>query len=226
MNHIGLLGINDRGLKGVASDTGSRMTETDDRGAAEAPAGFFYVLSEAVRILFVDDDPIMREFALVQLETDEARVAVAADGAEALKMLATEPFDIVLMDLEMPVMDGFEALRRLRADPATARLPVIMVTGREDVVAIDRAYQAGATSFLVKPINWRLLSYQVRYVMRTHRAEAKVIEAQETATEGLRTLAKSAADLLRLAIRDGAPELQQAATEYGAKFGALMERLK
>lgn len=136
-----------------------------------ASDGFFYVLDEAVRILFVDDDPIMREFASVHLSTDTARVSLAADGLEALKALGREPFDIVLMDLEMPRMDGFEALEVLRGMPETRALPIIVVTGREDIPAIDRAFEAGATSFLVKPINWRLLSYQIRYVLRACRME-------------------------------------------------------
>ncbi len=141
------------------------MADTAAQGA------FFYVLDEAVRILFVDDDPIMREFATVHLSTDTAEVSLAGDGLEALQALGRQRFDVVLLDLEMPRMDGFEALRVLRGLEETRHLPVIVVTGREDIAAIDKAYQAGATAFLTKPINWRLLSYQIRYVLRASRAE-------------------------------------------------------
>jgi len=137
-------------------------------------SGFFYVLDETARILFVDDDPILREFAQVNLASPEAGVDLAADGAEALRCLAVADYDVVLLDLEMPVLDGFETLARLRADPRTQHLPVIVQTGREDVEAIDRAFRLGATSFVTKPLNWRLLTYQILYVLRSSRAERRL----------------------------------------------------
>ena len=76
--------------------------------------GFFYVLDEPTRILFVDDDPILREFAQVNLETPTTSIDVAADGLEALNILTAGNHDLVLLDLEMPVMDGFSVLARLR----------------------------------------------------------------------------------------------------------------
>ncbi|WGM48917.1 putative cyclic di-GMP phosphodiesterase [Brevundimonas sp. NIBR10] len=135
-------------------------------------SGFFYVLDEEARILFVDDDPILREFAQVNLASAAAEVDVAADGIEALDMLSRRRYDLLLVDLEMPRMNGFELLARLRSDPETAHLPVIVETGREDVDAIDRAFRAGATAFVTKPMNWRLLSYQLRFTLRAARAEA------------------------------------------------------
>lgn len=135
-------------------------------------AGFSYVLDEPTTILFVDDDPILREFADVHLSTDMAKLVTAADGLDALEQLAVQNFDIVLADLEMPRMDGFGLLERIRAEPRLRDLPVIVETGREDVAAIDRAFRLGATSFVVKPLNWRLLSYQIRFVLRAARAEA------------------------------------------------------
>ena len=185
-----------------------------------APGTFFYVLEDPVRILFVDDDPIMREFAVVHLSTEKAHVTVGADGIEALKAVEADTFDIILLDLEMPNMDGFEVLSRLRDDERTRRLPVVVVTGREDVSAIDRAFQAGATSFLVKPINWRLLSYQIRYVHRTHENEMSLVRQRRRArddahraTEALKQLAKEGAPLLREAMH-GPPTLRQIASQY------------
>lgn len=134
---------------------------------------FFYVLEETARILFVDDDPILREFAQVNLASPTASVDVAENGAVALERLI-EGYDIVLLDLEMPVLDGFDTLAAIRANPRTRDLPVIVQTGREDVEAIDRAFRLGATSFVTKPLNWRLLSYQILYVLRASRAERKV----------------------------------------------------
>src|SRR5690242_15461108 len=100
---------------------------------AESAGGFFYVLEDALRILFVDDDPILREFAQVHLTTESASLSVAEDGVAAMAALPQVRPDVVLLDLETPNMDGFEVLRRMRADPAFEHTPVIVVTGREDV---------------------------------------------------------------------------------------------
>ena len=127
---------------------------------------FFYVLNESVRILLADDDPIMREFASVYLSSPKADVVTVLHGGAAIDALKKGAFDILLLDLEMPEMNGFEVLDRLRSDPATTFLPVIVITGLEDFVSIDRAYALGATSFVIKPVNWRLLAYQVKYVLR------------------------------------------------------------
>ena len=138
---------------------------------------FFYVLEDEARLLFVDDDPILREFAQVNLASAAVEVDVAADGVEALEALSRRQYDLLLVDLEMPRMDGFDLLAHLRADPATAHLPVVVETGREDVDAIDRAFRAGATAFVTKPLNWRLLTYQLRFTLRAARAEA-ILRAQ------------------------------------------------
>ncbi len=135
-------------------------------------SSFFYVLDDEARLLFVDDDPILREFAQVNLASAAAEVDVAADGVEALEAMSRCRYDLLLVDLDMPRMDGFELLAHLRADPATAHLPVVVETGREDVEAIDRAFRAGATAFVTKPLNWRLLTYQLRFTLRAARAEA------------------------------------------------------
>ncbi len=181
---------------------------------------FFYVLQDALRILYVDDDPILREFAQVHLTTDAATVAVAEDGLAALERLDEAPPDVMLLDLEMPRMDGFEVLRRLRADAAYARLPVIVATGREDVAAIDRAFREGATSFVVKPINWRLMSYQILYVHRAHQAEASLIEARRRARAEVAEVSESLTRLCTLGARFVAdalrvdPSLKAPAAEY------------
>jgi CheY-like chemotaxis protein len=135
-------------------------------------SGFFYVLDDEARLLFVDDDPILREFAQVNLASNVVQVDAAADGLEALEALKNRQYDLLLVDLDMPRMDGFELLKILRSDPATAFLPIVVETGREDVDAIDRAFRAGATSFVTKPLNWRLLIYQLRFTLRAARAEA------------------------------------------------------
>lgn len=190
----------------------------------DASAGtFFHVLDDPIRLLFVDDDPILREFAVVHLSTEKARVSAAASGSAALDQIGRERFDVVLLGLEMPTIDGFEVLRRLRSQPATATTPVIVITEREDVSAIDRAFLSGATSFIVKPINWRLLAYQIRFVHRSYRTEEtlRTARARERGERGrvahLRRLAHDGADMLSLAMQGG-PELRRAAVRYAASL--------
>ena len=139
--------------------------ETKDRD-------FTFVLVENMRILVMDDDPIQCEFARVYLSTPTASVETAENGQVGLDMLAEGNFDLAVIDLDMPVVDGFEVIRRVRSNPELRGLPIVVVTGREDVDSIDRAYDEGATSFVTKPVNWRLLSYQLRYVMRAQRMAA------------------------------------------------------
>ncbi|MEJ1160941.1 hybrid sensor histidine kinase/response regulator [Prosthecomicrobium sp. N25] len=142
-----------------------------------------YVLDEQIRILFVDDDMILAEFAKVHLSTPTALVESCKDGVEAWERLTAEDFDIALVDIEMPQMDGLELVGRIRADQRLRHLPVIMVTGREDVVSIDRSFEMGATAFATKPVNWRQLSHQIRYVMRNSRMDRDVREARDRAEQ-------------------------------------------
>jgi CheY-like chemotaxis protein len=132
---------------------------------------FFYVLDESLSILMADDDPIMREFASVYLSSPSAEIHTVPDGLAALSRLSEAMFDVLLLDLDMPVLSGFDTLERIRADSATRDLPVIVISGREDIESIDRAYKLGATSFVTKPVNWRLLAYQIKYVLRAAKHE-------------------------------------------------------
>ena len=140
--------------------------------ALDQSRNFTFVLVENVRILVMDDDPIQCEFARVYLSTPTASVETAENGEEGLQLLRAEKFDLAVVDLDMPVMNGFQVIRAIRNDPALRNLPIVIVTGREDVESIDRAYDEGATSFVTKPVNWRLLSYQLRYVLRAQRMAA------------------------------------------------------
>jgi DNA-binding response OmpR family regulator len=189
---------------------------------------FFYVLQNALKIIFVDDDPILREFAVVNLTTEHATVAAAADGVEALALLDGFEPDIMLLDLEMPNLDGFEVLERLSRSERWARLPVIVVTGREDIAAVDRAFDAGAASFVVKPLNWRLLSYQIRYVHRASCNEFQLAKAQAQAAAEtdaraaqLHRLARESSRFLTLAL-SREPDLRSEATAFARMTEQLL----
>ena len=88
-----------------------------------------YVLAEPTKILVVDDDPILREFAKVYLATPAATIETAADVDGALALMRAQAFDIVLVDIEMPRRDGYELLEIMRRTPATRNIPVMMLTG-------------------------------------------------------------------------------------------------
>ena len=130
-----------------------------------------YVLDEPLRILVADDDPILREFASVYLATPSATIDTVCDGAAARTQLGQADYDLLLLDIEMPNLNGLSLLEEIRSDERLKHLPVIMLTGHDDIASIDRAYQLGANSFATKPVNWRQLSYQIRYVIRTSQAE-------------------------------------------------------
>ena len=119
-------------------------------------------------------------------------VAEAANGRLALDAMAQQLPDLVLMDVSMPEMDGFTACSELRRLPGGTRVPVIMMTGLDDVQSIERAFEVGATDFITKPINWAVLPHRVRYMMRASAAinelQQNILRRQE-AEEEIRRLA-------------------------------------
>lgn len=129
-------------------------------------APFTYVLDGGLRILAVDDDAIQREFSVVYLAAPGVEVITASSGKDAISFLENEHFDIALVDYEMPGMTGIDLVQHIRGHDRLSNLPIIMITGREDIASIDAAFNAGATSFMCKPVNWRLLTYQIRFVLR------------------------------------------------------------
>jgi two-component system sensor histidine kinase/response regulator len=137
--------------------------------------------STPVTILAVDDDPTSRMLARAALQDHFGEVVEAENGLAAVQALERQHFDLAIVDLHMPVMDGFEVIERARARPETRHLPLIVVTGRDDVVAIERAFALGATSFLCKPINWNVFRHQVGYVLQVARSEREARAAKERA---------------------------------------------
>ncbi len=136
-----------------------------------------FVSLGATRLLVADDDPILREFAIANLSTPDVEVEVSEDGLVAWQRLQKPGIDIALIDLDMPRLNGFELIERIRWDENLKHLPIVVVTGREDMIAVDRAFSLGATSFVVKPLNWRLLLHQLAYVLKSSRAESEVRNA-------------------------------------------------
>jgi len=121
------------------------------------------------RILVVDDDMMIRLLMRESLEQAGFDVLEAEDGAKAIQSFTETLPEIVLMDVEMPKMDGFSACAALRRLPQGEDTPVILVTGHDDAETVNRAFDVGATDFLSKPINWANLGYRVHYILRASR---------------------------------------------------------
>ena len=118
--------------------------------------------------LVVDDDRGARLIASTLLEESGFIVEQAADGIEALSAFERSKPDIVLLDVIMPEMDGFTVCRKIRNRSEEGRhIPVLMMTGLDDIDSINRAYDAGATDFITKPINWAIFHHRLRYIWRS-----------------------------------------------------------
>ena len=150
-------------------------------------------------VLVVDDDPTLRMLVRAALEKAGFHVEDAEDGEAALVKFIKHQPAVILMDVEMPKLNGYDACRRIREDAIGAHIPILMVTGLEDIDSVNRAYSAGATDFLPKPINWPLLSHRVRYVLRASRTyeELRTSEAKNNA------LLNAMPDTLFVIRRDG-----------------------
>ncbi len=108
-------------------------------------------------VLLVEDSFAIRDAFTILLEESGYRVLPAADGPEALELAAGDRPDLVLLDMGLPGMDGLEVVRRLKADPATAKVPVLAITGRDDARSRRDALDAGCAAFILKPVNTHAL---------------------------------------------------------------------
>jgi diguanylate cyclase (GGDEF)-like protein/PAS domain S-box-containing protein len=131
------------------------------------------------RVLVADDDATMRLLVGEALEQEGIEVEEAADGAEAVARFRARAHDLVLLDVRMPGGDGFAVCEEIRKEPAGADVPIVIMTGLDDVESIRRAYEAGATDFVTKPIPWLVLSHRVRYLLRASRAAAELRRSGE-----------------------------------------------
>ncbi|MGE0499928.1 MAG: PleD family two-component system response regulator [Rhizobiaceae bacterium] len=118
------------------------------------------------RILVVDDVPANVKLLEVRLLAEYFEVLTASSGREALETCENGKVDVVLLDVMMPEMDGFEVCRRLKSDPATAHIPVVMITALDQVSDRVRGLEAGADDFLTKPVNDLQLMTRVKSLVR------------------------------------------------------------
>lgn len=115
-----------------------------------------------LHILVVDDDMLARMTAVQCVKQQGHRVSTAEGGAKALEMLNADRFDLILLDLLMPDIDGLEVLTKIKGDPELRDTPVIMVSGAEETESITKCIESGAAGHLPKPLDPTLLAAQIR----------------------------------------------------------------
>ena len=151
-------------------------------------------------VLIADDDEASRLLLVSAAEQAGFVVIEAADGRAALHAARTGGFDLALLDVEMPYLNGFEVCRALRADPSSQHKPIMMITGHDDAESIERAFEAGATDFMSKPLNWSLMPHRLRYLLRNARSEERIRQMaysdELTGLPNLQSFSEFCADLV------------------------------
>jgi len=129
------------------------------------------VTSPPGRLLVVDDTEVNRDLLARRLKALGHEVTMAVNGREALEVLAAREIDLVLLDIMMPEMDGFEVLERMRGDAALRRVPVIMISAVDEIDSVARAIELGAADYLPKPFNAVVLRARVTATLEKKRLE-------------------------------------------------------
>jgi len=131
-------------------------------------------------LMVVDDDDPTRMMASEFLTQAGFDVVDFECGTSALENLFEHSPDLIILDVEMPGIDGFEVCRRLRSMPDFENIPVLMLTGLDNTDSIEIAFEAGATDFVIKPINWTLLGHRIRYMLRAWQAAEDLVKNQKS----------------------------------------------
>ena len=121
-----------------------------------------------MKILVAEDNPLNMELVKDLLELDGHTVEAAEDGLKAIELAAQLHPDVVLMDVQLPKLDGLEATRRLRADPATREIPVIALTASAMIEDRERVIEAGCIGHIAKPIDTANLGREINALLRQH----------------------------------------------------------
>ena len=130
-------------------------------------------------ILVADDDITVRMIAIECLEKSGYAVAEAGNGREAVERFQKLQPQAVMLDVLMPEMDGYEACRQIRALPGNENLPILMMTALDDADSIHAAYEAGASEFTSKPINWTVEAHRFRSMLRAAEAVKEVFLSKQ-----------------------------------------------
>jgi len=139
-------------------------------------------------VLLVDDNAQNLELLQAYLEDLECPIRCASDGQEALDLIEQDPPDIILLDIMMPRMSGYQICKKIRENPLTRGIPVVMVTALNEVSDVERAVECGADDFLTKPVNRLELLTRVRSLLRVRHLQREldrtIAEMKRMACEG------------------------------------------
>ena len=168
--------------KAVAAGCDAYITKPLDSGRLLGAIGQFTRASApaptaaagVVRVLIVDDDPQMVRLLSAQLSKEGHQTIGASGGEEAIRMAMQDPPHLILMDILMPGIDGYEATRRLKRSPSTAHIPIILVTALSDVQDKLKGLEAGADEFLSKPFNPAELAVRVKNLLKLMQFEEQL----------------------------------------------------
>ncbi len=144
---------------------------------SQSPTGKPADPSRPPRVLIADDNPQGVELLEAYLAECDYDIQTAADGEETLHKVHDWHPDLILLDIMMPKISGFEVCKRVRANPATADIAILMVTALDQPSDVDRAVEAGTTDFLTKPINKAELLLRTRSALRSRRFKEQLDQA-------------------------------------------------
>ena len=143
-------------------------------------------LPRKLQALLADDDAGIQLTLRALLEQKGYMVTVVGDGVAAVNALSNDEFDIVLLDIRMPIMDGFEACKSIRELACGKNVPILMLTGQDDAESIKKAFEVGATDFVAKPINFVLMGFRIDYIVRASSVAEELRKAEQRSTNAQR----------------------------------------
>ena len=149
-------------LRPVSPDSTEDSLQNRERPAGDSR----YMGREPALVLVADDDPMILLLAQQALDPNVFRVVTADNGKQALERFDEKTPDLVLCDVMMPDINGFDLCKQIRSTRTGEHIPIIMLTGLNDSNSIQQAFSVGATDFCEKPVNWELLPYKLNYILR------------------------------------------------------------
>lgn len=161
------------------------MTPPKDLLPGRTRLSFPFRTKASFLILLIEDEAVMRLQIRHFLEKSSYQIIEATNGREGIDACKVFQPDIVLLDAMMPIMDGFECCAQLQALPGADHTPILMITGLEDQISVDRAFAAGATDYVTKPIHWAVLRQRVRRLIQ----QSQLLKQLEVAAEVFQRLA-------------------------------------
>lgn len=213
----------------LGAPTGSGTVAPVSAGGPRSPAApdAIQPVPGSGHILVVDDEPLNREMLIRRLKRMGFTATGAENGLDALDIITREPFDLVLLDILMPVLDGFQTLERMKADEKLKHIPVIMITALDEVSATVRCIEAGAEDYVPKPFNPIILrarigaSLEKKRLRDKERAYLAEIQAERTKSDQLllNVLPKAIADRLK----GGEETIVDAVPEATVLFADIVE---